>query len=254
LDDILKPGPEGPVNRYSGRPVKALIVMHVFGHPADMDPLVALCDRHGISLIEDAAESLGSRYKNRHTGLDGRLSALSFNGNKIVTTGGGGAILTQDAELARRAKHLTTTARVAHRWQFMHDEVGYNYRMPNINAALGCAQLERLPQLIEAKRRLATRYAEAFSDFAGAHFYVPPAFASSNHWLNAILLDERHAPLRDEVLEAMNAAGIMSRPAWTLMHQLPMYTSRPRMAVPVAEHLAQSLINIPSSAVLGERL
>ena len=195
------------VNRFTDARIKALVVMHVFGHPSDLDALVDLAQRWKLVLIEDAAESLGSYYHGRHTGNFGRISALSFNGNKIVTTGGGGAILTNDGELARRAKHLTTTARLPDRWNFLHDEVGYNYRMPNINAALGCAQLERLPAMLQRKRQLAERYRQAFAGFDGVRFLAEPPGTSSNYWLNAIVLDQNLAACRDDVLGALNDAG-----------------------------------------------
>lgn len=239
------------VNRATGAPIRALVVMHVFGHPADLDALNEVAQRWHLALVEDAAESLGSSYRGRHTGNVGRVAALSFNGNKIVTTGGGGAVLTNDAQLARRAKHLTTTARVAHRWSFLHDEVGYNYRLPNLNAALGCAQLERLPSFIERKRRLAARYAAAFANVGTVSFLHEPPQTSSNYWLNAILLDAGQAAWRDDLLAVLNDAGYMSRPVWTLMHRLPMYQSCPRMDLAVAEDLEARIINVPSSAKLG---
>jgi perosamine synthetase len=226
------------------------MAMHTFGHPVDIDPLAALCKMHRLALIEDAAESLGSYYKGRHTGNWGLLSGLSFNGNKTVTTGGGGAILTNDAALARLAKHVTTTAKVPHPWAFNHDFSGYNYRMPNINAALGCAQLEQLPEFLRKKRALAERYKSAFSGVSGVSFFCEPDFARSNYWLNALLLDPEQEHLRDPVLEATNAIGIMTRPAWTLMHKLPMFIDNPRMDVKVALSLEARLINIPSSASL----
>jgi perosamine synthetase len=207
--------------------------------------------RWNLVLIEDAAESLGSSYHGRHTGNVGALSALSFNGNKVVTTGGGGAVLTNDPRLARHAKHLTTTARIPHRWNFLHDEVGYNYRLPNLNAALGCAQLERLPTLIERKRRLAARYQQAFSGTQGVRFLQEPPDTSSNYWLNAIVLDTHYASLRDDVLTALNDAGYVSRPVWTLMHRLPMYATCPRMDLGLAEQMEACVINLPSSAKLG---
>ena len=239
------------MNQRSGAPIRALVVMHVFGHPSDLDALADVAQRWHLVLIEDAAESLGSSYRGRHTGNVGAISALSFNGNKVITTGGGGAILTNDPLLARRAKHLTTTARTPHRWNFMHDEVGYNYRLPNLNAALGCAQLERLPSLVERKRRLAARYQHAFSEVDGVRFLREPPGTSSNYWLNAIVLEPRHAARRDQVLTVLNDAGYMSRPVWTLMHRLPMYAACPRMDLPVAEQMEACVINLPSSAKLG---
>lgn len=239
------------VNRQSGRVIRALVVMHVFGHPADMDALAEVAGRWRLVLVEDSAESLGSYYKGRHTGHVGHVAALSFNGNKVVTTGGGGAVLTNDPELSRRAKHLTTTARVPHRWSFIHDEVGFNYRMPNINAALGCAQLERLPQALARKRALAERYAAAFADVAGVSVLREPPHTRGNFWLNALLLNQADEATRDTMLAALNEAGYMARPLWTLMHRLPMYAGCPRMPLPVAEELEARVINLPSSARLG---
>lgn len=240
------------INRATGRRIRALVVMHVFGHPSDLDALMDVARRWNLVLVEDAAESLGSYYHGRHTGNFGQLAALSFNGNKVVTTGGGGAILTNDSDLAKRAKHISTTARVAHEWNFLHDEVGYNYRMPNINAALGCAQLERLPSMVERKRRLADGYAKAFAAINGVRFVGEPQGTSSNYWLNAIMLDGEFASHRDELLGALNDAGFMSRPVWTLMHKLPMYQACPRMNLEVAERIEAQLINLPSSPGLVE--
>lgn len=243
---------DGCFNRRSGRRIKAVIPMHTFGHPVDLAPLAELCARYKLELIEDAAESLGSYYNGRHTGNWGMMSALSFNGNKIVTTGGGGAILTNDESLAKLAKHVTTTAKMPHRWEFNHDMIGYNYRLPNINAALGCAQLEQLPVFLEKKRTLAQRYKEAFKAVNGISFFTEPDFAVSNYWLNVLLLDEDNAAERDALLEATNSQGVMTRPAWTLMHKLPMYSSCPRMDVSVAESLERRIVNIPSSVAMGE--
>ncbi len=240
------------MNLHSGRPIRALVVMHVFGHPCDLDALSEVAARWRIALVEDAAESLGSSRHGRHTGNTGLVSALSFNGNKVVTTGGGGAILTNDAALARRAKHLTTTARVPHAWNFLHDEVGYNYRLPNLNAALGCAQLERLPSMLARKRRLAARYAAAFASADGVRFLGEPAGTTSNYWLDAIVLDDSHAPRRDDVLRALNDAGYTSRPVWTLMHRLPMYCDCPRAELTTAERMERCVVNLPSSAKLGD--
>lgn len=251
LEKIAEMRSDGCYNRLTGRRIKAIAPMHTFGHPVDLDPLVEVCQRFDITLIEDAAESLGSFYKGRHTGQWGLLSALSFNGNKTITTGGGGVILTNDEELGRLAKHLTTTAKVPHRWEFNHDMIGYNYRMPNINAALGCAQLEQLPGFLKSKRDLAERYRQAFNNISGISFFSEPANSQSNYWLNTLLLDERSAEQRDALLKASNDLGIMTRPAWTLMNKLPMFAGCPKMDLSVAESLERRLINIPSSAVLG---
>jgi perosamine synthetase len=220
--------------------------MHTYGHPVRLDAVAAVCERFGLVLIEDAAESLGSYYRGVHTGNAGKVSAVSFNGNKTVTTGGGGAILTNDEALGTLAKHLTTTAKQPHRWSFNHDMVGYNYRMPNINAALGCAQLEQLPGFLEAKRALAARYMETFRGVPGVRVFAEPPHSRSNYWLNVLLLEPEAEPLRDAVLDATNAAGITTRPAWTLMHRLPMFASAPRMDLGTAESIERRLINLPS--------
>ena len=242
---------KGFVNRESGRRIAAVACMHTFGHPVDLDPLLEVCRRYGLPLIEDAAESLGSTYKGRHTGNDGVLSALSFNGNKTVTTGGGGAILTNNRHLADQARHLTTTAKTAHAWEYIHDRVGFNYRMPNINAAMGCAQMEQLPRFLDQKRVLAERYRDAFAALGGIRFFEEPAHCRSNYWLNVLLLDEDNARLRDPILEAANGAGLISRPAWRPLHRLDMFAHCPRMDLAVTESLYARLINIPSSPRLA---
>lgn len=252
LDEVAQITDGVCVNRVTGAPIRAVVIMHVFGCPSDMDGLGAVAERWRLQVIEDAAESLGSHYKGVHTGNRGVLSALSFNGNKVVTTGGGGAILTNDPELGRRAKHLTTTARVSHRWNFIHDAVGYNYRMPNLNAALGCAQLERLPDILARKRALADRYAEAFRDVSAVRFLTEPEGSTSNYWLNALIVKNADMALRDRLLERLNHAGYMSRPIWTLLHRLPMYAGCPRADLSCAERLEASVINIPSSARLAD--
>jgi len=239
------------INIWTGRRIKAVIAMHTFGHPVDLDPLNDVCQQYGLLLIEDAAESLGSYYKGTHTGHWGRLATLSFNGNKIVTTGGGGAILTNDSELAKQLKHLTTTAKLPHQWAFIHDQVGYNYRMPNLNAALGCAQLEQLPDFLTKKRALARRYQEVFQPVEGLICFHDADFARSNYWLNAIILDETMIGERDILLERTNNEGVMTRPVWSLMHHLAMYKDCPRMDLSVAESLSARVINIPSSVHLG---
>lgn len=253
LSEISEIREEGCFNKKTGRRIKAVLAMHTFGHPVDLDPLAEICHHYQLELIEDAAESLGSYYKGRHTGHWGKLSAFSFNGNKVITTGGGGAILTNDEPLAKLAKHLTTTARVPHRWSFIHDQIGFNYRLPNINAALGCAQMEQLPGFIDHKRELAKKYEEALVGIEGIRFFKEPNFAQSNYWLNVLLLDKSFAAQRDALLEATNGQGIMTRPAWTLMHELEVYRSCPKMEnLDIAIDLEQRLINIPSSALLGK--
>lgn len=239
-------------NRRTGSHIAAVLPMHTFGHPVDLDSLNEVCNRFSLPMVEDAAESLGSYYKGKHTGNVGRLSALSFNGNKIVTTGGGGAVLTNDEELGRRVKHVTTTARLPHPWAFVHDQVGYNYRMPNINAALGCAQLEQLPDFLRSKRALSERYQSLFADVPGVRFVTEPADSRSNYWLNCILLDREFASQRDALLQATNENGLMTRPAWTLMHRLAMFRDCPRMDLSTAEDIEARLISLPSSAVLGK--
>lgn len=239
------------VNVATGKIIRAMVPMHAFGHPAEIDGLLAVARDFRIGVVEDAAESLGSTVGGRHTGTFGLLGTLSFNGNKTITTGGGGAILTNDPELARHAKHLTTTAKLPHRWDYVHDEVGYNYRMPNLNAALGCAQLRQLPGFIEAKRRLFARYRTALAGITGARLFGEPAGCRSNYWLQTLLLDESSAGMRDEILAAANDAGLMTRPTWVLMHELAPYRDCPRMKLTAAESLTRRLINLPSSAFLG---
>jgi perosamine synthetase len=253
LDAIAQRSTGGTINRETGRRIAAIAPMHTFGHPVDMDGIIAIARQWEIPVVEDAAEAIGSTYKGHAVGSQARLAALSFNGNKIVTTGGGGAILTDDEDLGRRAKHITTTAKIPHKWAFVHDEIGFNYRLPNLNAALGCAQLEQLAGFLAKKRLLAAAYDRAFADVPGVRFAREPDGTTSNYWLNAILLDEAQAGLRDEVLGALNGAGFGARPAWTLMHQLPMFASCPRGDLGVAESIERRLINLPSSASIQAR-
>lgn len=238
------------INRQTGRVIRAMVPMHTFGHPVDIDALLGVAHDFHLQVIEDAAESLGSTIGGRHTGTFGVMGTLSFNGNKTITTGGGGAILTNDPELGARLKHITTTAKIPHRWNFLHDEIGYNYRLPNINAALGCAQLEQLPGFLLSKRQLFDRYAAAFAGVGGMHMVAEPAGRHSNYWLQTLALDEVHAGYRDEILSATNDAGLMTRPVWHLMHRLQPYSSAPCAPVPVAESLERRLLNLPSSAGL----
>lgn len=227
------------------RRIRACVPMHTFGHPVDLDALVAVCDRWHLALIEDAAESMGSYYKGRHTGNFGDIGVLSFNGNKIITTGGGGMLLLDEA-LAKRAKHLTTTAKIPHPNEFFHDEVGYNYRLPNLNAALGCAQLEQLPAFIKSKRVLAERYISFFSG-SDLQPIIEPPDCRSNYWLNGVICET--ASKRDDLLKATNYAGVMTRPIWTLMSRLPMYANAPRGSLCNSEWLAERVVNLPSSVL-----
>ncbi|MFS2023576.1 LegC family aminotransferase [Massilia sp. CT11-137] len=238
------------INRRTGRRIAAVVPMHTFGHPVDMAKLLEVAQHFAIEIVEDAAESLGSFIGDRHTGLFGRCAMLSFNGNKVVTTGGGGAIITDDSALAKRAKHLTTTAKLPHAWEYGHDEVAFNYRMPNLNAALGCAQLERLDAFLEAKRELAGRYEQAFKDIPQVELFTERAGTHANYWLQTLLLKPEHADERDAVLRATNDAGQMTRPVWRLLHTLPMYAHCEAMPTPVAADLARRIINIPSGPQL----
>ena len=238
-------------NSVTGRPIRGLLVVHCFGHPARMAEIAEIAARFNIALIEDAAEALGTIAGDRNAGRHGKLAALSFNGNKTVTTGGGGAILTDDAELAARAVHLTTTARVDDPSVMAHDMVAFNYRMPNLNAALGCAQLEQLPDMLASKRLLAARWREAFAGLAGVRFIDEPPWGTSNFWLNALSLDPPYAARRPQLLAALNDAGYYCRPFWTPLHCLPMYQDQPMAALPVADDLAARGFNLPSSAGLA---
>lgn len=251
LEEIASSGPDGVVNKQTGRRIAGVCLMHCFGHPGELDRIVEVCNRYEISLIEDAAESLGSYYKGKHTGRFGKISAVSFNGNKILTTGGGGAILTDDDELADHAKHLTTTAKVPHAWEFHHDEIGWNFRLPNINAALGVAQLEIMPDLLSFKRSLAERYALAFQELPGVQFLSEPLDSQSNYWLNAIVLEKADSSVHNSLLGQLNSAGYQCRPIWEPMHMLPIYAHCPHGELPNTISLKHQVINIPSSADLA---
>lgn len=237
------------VNAATDRRIAAIVPMHTLGHPMAIEELVRIGEAYGVPIVEDAAESLGSQVGGKHTGTFGRLGILSFNGNKILTTGGGGMILTDDQELGARARHLTTTAKLAHRWEFEHDEVAYNYRMPNLNAALGVAQFERLPGFVEDKRTLAHRYEQALSDVPGLTFLREPSGTRSNYWLCAVRVDGG-ITARDALLEDANADGLQVRPFWNLLHRQAPYRTLPHAATPVAEALHASVICIPSSPAL----
>lgn len=239
------------VNKKTGRIIRAVVPVHTFGHSIDLDPLIKICKQYNLILVEDAAESLGSYYKGKHTGSFGLINAISFNGNKIITTGGGGAILTNDENLADYVKHITTTAKTSHEWEYIHDEVGYNYRMPNINAALGCAQIEKLDQFLNSKRALVNMYQSILKDIDGVTLFTEPMFSSSNYWLQTIILDtDKHD--RDTVLKILNKHGVMSRPIWKPMHELAFYDECPRSDLAMTNRLKKEIINIPSSPLKSE--
>jgi aminotransferase in exopolysaccharide biosynthesis len=233
-------------NKKTGRRVKVCIPMHTFGHPMLIDELLNVCNEYHIDVIEDAAESLGSFYKGKHTGTFGKIGVLSFNGNKTITTGGGGMFLFQDEELGILAKHLTTQAKVPHRWEFVHDHIGYNYRMPNINAALGCAQLENLEKFVLNKRETAKKYGEFFQTIDGVTFFEEPKNCRSNYWLNVVILNDWKA--QQEFLEYTNDHGIMTRPAWQLMNKLEMFKQCETDGLENTQWLEERIVNIPSSA------
>ena len=232
-------------DKTTGRRVKACVPMHTFGHPVRIEELAAICAEYHLELVEDAAESIGSKYKGIHTGLFGKVGALSFNGNKTITTGGGGMLLFMDEELAALAKHLTTQAKVPHRWEFKHDHIGYNYRMPNINAALGCAQLEHLDEFIADKRETAKAYAEYFKDKDGITFFTESENCFANYWLNAVILPDHDKQL--EFLQETNDNGVMTRPIWELINRLPMFIHCQHDHLKNTIWFADKVVNIPSS-------
>lgn len=232
-------------NKTTGRRIKACVPMHTFGHPVHLDELLDVCKEWHIELVEDAAESLGSFYKGKHTGTFGKVGAISFNGNKTITTGGGGMLLFMDEKLGEFAKHLTTQAKVPHRWEFVHDHIGYNYRMPNINAALGCAQMEHLEEFVLNKRDTATQYMEFFKNMEGIEFFAEPADCRSNYWLNAVVLKDKQAQL--EFLQQTNDNGVMTRPIWEIMTRLPMFEHCQNDGLQNTIWFADRVVNIPSS-------
>lgn len=232
-------------NKNTQRRIKACVPMHTFGHPARIDEIAAVCEEYHIELVEDAAESLGSLYKGQHTGLFGRVGVISFNGNKTITTGGGGMLLLNNEELGAQAKHLTTQAKVPHRWEFIHDRVGYNYRMPNINAALGCAQLEHLEEFVLNKRETVEKYHAFFATIDDMDYFLEPENCRSNYWLNTILLKDRQA--QQDFLQYTNAHGIMTRPAWQLMNRLEMFKGCETDGLKQTQWLEERIVNIPSS-------
>ena len=226
------------------RRIAACLPVHIFGHPCNMEAILEICDSAAIAVIEDSTESLGSKRKRRHTGTFGKAGVFSFNGNKIVSSGGGGVLVTDDENMAAYAKHLTTTAKIPHKWEYFHDEVGYNYRLPNINAALACAQLEQLNNILENKRETARAYCDFFEQ-QKMRFLKEPEDSLSNYWLNAIILEDKKE--RDEFLEYTNENGVMTRPCWTLLNKLPMFSQCPHSALPNSNEMESRIVNLPSS-------
>lgn len=238
------------INKHTGNVIHAVVPMHTFGHLIDIEELLAVCEKYYLVLVEDAAESLGSTYKGKHAGSFGLVSAVSFNGNKIITTGGGGAILTNNEELADYAKHITTTAKVPHPYEYDHDEIGYNYRMPNINAALGCAQLEKINDFLEQKRALTDNYVELFKDVKGITVFTENEKTNSNYWLQTLVIDPT-VHNRSELLTYLNETGIMSRPIWTPLHELKPYKNCPKSDLTTTMYLKERIFNIPSTPIVG---
>jgi len=237
-------------NKRTGRRVKACVPMHTFGHPVHLDELVEVLKEYNIELVEDAAESIGSLYKGKHTGTFGKVGALSFNGNKTITTGGGGMMLFNDEELGAFAKHITTQAKIPHRWEFRHDHIGYNYRMPNINAALGCAQLEHIEEYVASKRETAKAYEEFFKDIPEIDFFVEPKDTRSNYWLNVVILKDKEA--QQSFLQYTNDNGVMTRPIWELMNRLSMFENCENDGLKNTIWFVDRVVNIPSSVRVKE--
>lgn len=247
LDNNTQQKSDGCYNKNTGNKISACVPMHTFGLPCRIDEIVEICTKYNIRVVEDAAESLGSLYKNKHTGTFGEIGVLSFNGNKIITSGGGGMLLFNNPELAKKAKHLTTQAKVPHKWEFIHDETGYNYRMPNINAALGLAQLENIAGFVNAKRKLAQNYHHFFRN-RGIGFIAELSEAKANYWLNTIIFNDKTE--QTGFLEFSNNNGIMTRPAWRLINTLPMFKNCECGDLTNAQFFAERLVNIPSSVIL----
>jgi aminotransferase in exopolysaccharide biosynthesis len=235
------------VNQKTGRIIRAIVPMHTFGHPSNLEELLEICEDFNLVMVEDAAEAIGSYYKNQHVGTFGLIGTLSFNGNKTITTGGGGAILTNDDALARKAKHLTTTAKLPHPWEFRHDQIGFNYRMPNINAAIGCAQLEQLPEKLKLKRELFNKYSSVFDNLEGLSLFKEPENCQSNYWLQTLLLDQNMTSYQNSILQDTNLAGYMTRPAWILLNELTPFKASPSMDTATSKSLSTRIINIPSN-------
>jgi perosamine synthetase len=251
LKKISEPAGEYFINKKTGNRLSALVPMHTFGHPCNIHELLAIAHDYKLKMVEDSAESLGSFYDGRHTGTFGLLGIISFNGNKLLTTGGGGAILTNNENIANHIKHLTTTAKISHPWNYVHDEIGYNFRMPNINAALGCAQLEQINTFLSSKRRLYYRYENVFNKIKNVKLMAEPINCKSNYWLQTLILSEKMAYQKDNVLKVTNEIGLSTRPSWTLINKLKPYNLCQNAPLPIAESLSKRIINIPSGSGLA---
>lgn len=255
LDHIVDFKEGGVINRQTGRKITCLIVMHTFGHPVDMDAVMRVAKKFGLPVVEDAAEALGSEFKEKECGSLGTLSVISFNGNKIVTTGGGGMVLTDDESLANKVRHLATTAKINHRWKFNHDMPAHNYRLPNLNAALGLGQMTKINARLKAKRRLAHKYIKEFNNADYGKIFQEGNENKSNYWLNTMILNDEHSlELRDYLLDGLNDSGFQVRPCWELMHTLPFHKNCPVADLKTSEKLARTIINLPSSAHLGGKI
>jgi perosamine synthetase len=249
FDQNAEKNEHGTFNKNTGQRLSAIVPMHTFGHPCKMEQILELADFWKIPVVEDAAESLGSKISAKHCATFGKLGVLSFNGNKTITCGGGGAIITDDQTLAQQAKHLTTTAKITHQWEFIHDEIGYNYRMPNLNAALACAQLGQLDGILKDKRLLAHAYEGFFEQESWGNFFAEPGGCTSNYWLNAVMTSGKKQ--RDDLLKKTNESGIMTRPAWQLMPDLEMYKRCQTGDLTTARWLSERVVNLPSSVRLN---
>ena len=246
LSSITEFSGECCINKDTGRKISAIVPVHIFGHPCKIEDILEIARKYKIEVVEDAAESLGSFYKGQHTGTFGKVGAISFNGNKVITTGGGGMVLSKNLDKGLHAKHVTTTAKIPHPYEFFHDEPGFNYRLPNLNAALGCAQMEVLPKFLKKKRELALIYKDFFKG-SNYKFVVEPKYAQSNYWLNAITCPD--AASRESLIKETNANGVMTRPIWRMMHRLPMFKNSKRGDLSISEGIESCLVNIPSSPV-----
>ena len=250
LDKIVTMKGKKSINKITGNVIKAIIPVHVFGHPCNIEKIIKIAKKYNLIVVEDAAEALGSFHKKKHLGTFGDTGCISFNGNKIITTGGGGAVITNKKKIANKIKHLTTTAKLKHKWEYIHDEIGYNYRMPNINAALGLAQIQNIKTFLKAKRILFKKYFKAFHNITGVTLYKEPKYASSNYWLQTLILDKRNINLKNKILKEAHKRSIHARPAWKLISELKPYKKTQKMNLSGSKEIYRKIINLPSSQSL----